>query len=277
MSPEMIINVTEADFEYEVLTYSQNTPVVVDFWAPWCRPCKTLGPLLEQITIESGGAFRLAKLDVDANPNLAMQYGVRTIPTVKAFSQGQVVGEFVGAQPENRVRDFFAKITPPSPFGLAMEKADSLLKSYQWQEAEEIYRDLLEQNPDKISILLGLAKALLPQGKAFEAADILRTFPPSREYNQAQILVPLAEAMVAFKKDQLDENLPLDAAYIHAVRLASRGNLLASLDGLLDILRQDKHYRSNQAHQVALSILELMNNEDPENRRYRNELASILF
>jgi len=277
MSPEMIINVSEANFEYEVITYSQNTPVVVDFWAAWCRPCKTLGPLLEQITMESSGAFRLAKVDDDANPNLAIQYGVRTIPTVKAFSQGQIVNEFVGAQPENRVRDFFAKITPPSPFGLAIEKAESMLKNYQWHEAEEIYRDLIDQNPDQKSILLGLAKALLPQGKAFEAADILRTFPPSREYNQAQILVPLAESLVNFKKDKLDDSTPLNAAYVNAVRLASRGNLLSALDGVLDILRQDKHFKNNTAHLIALSLLELMNNEDPETRKYRNELASILF
>ena len=277
MSPEMIINVTEADFEFEVITYSQNTPVVVDFWAFWCRPCKTLGPLLERITVESNGSFRLAKVDVDANPNLAMQYGVRTIPTVKAFSQGQIVTEFVGAQPENRIREFFSKITPPSPFGLAVEKAESMLKNYQWQEAEKIYRDLLEQNQGQSDLLLGLAKALMPQGKALEAADILRTFPASREYNQAQILIPLADSLVAFKKEKLEANTPLEAAFVNAVRLASRGNLLSAMDGLLDILRQDKNFRKNNARLSALSILELMNNEDPETRKYRNELATILF
>ncbi len=277
MSPELIINVTEADFEYEVLTYSQNTPVVADFWAEWCRPCKTLGPLLERITVESGGAFRLAKVDVDANPNLAMQYGVRTIPTVKAFSQGQIVAEFVGAQPENRVRDFFTRITPPSPFGLAIEKAESLLKNYQWQDAEKIFRDLLDQTTEQNAALLGLAKALLPQGKAFEAVDILRTFPASREYNQAQLLVPLAEAMVDMKKEKLSTDTTLDAAFVNSIRLSSRGNLLAALDGLLDILRQDKHFHKDKGHRIALSILELMNNDDPETRNYRNELASILF
>src|SRR5512136_491822 len=106
MATENIINVSEADFEYEVLKFSQNVPVVVDFWADWCRPCKALSPMLEKIAHEAGGAFRLAKVDVDANPNLAILYNVRSIPMVKAFSNGQVVAEFIGLQPEDRVREF---------------------------------------------------------------------------------------------------------------------------------------------------------------------------
>ncbi len=115
MTPsEFIVDVSESNFEYEVLSYSQNLPVVVDFWAEWCQPCKRLGPLLEQLTEEARGNFRLARVDVDANPNLALRYSVRSIPTVKAFSQGQVVlhlpgcscatGERVPGQPASPKR-----------------------------------------------------------------------------------------------------------------------------------------------------------------------------
>src|SRR5512133_2340444 len=146
MTPSnFIVDVTESDFEYEVLSYSQNVPVVVEFWATWCQPCKTLGPMLERLTEEAGGVFRLARVDVDGNPNLALRYGVRSIPTVKAISQGQVVEEFAGLQPEARVRDFLARLAPPSESALALEKADSLLEAHQWQEAETIYRELDEQ------------------------------------------------------------------------------------------------------------------------------------
>src|SRR5665648_1254144 len=103
MAADIIIDVTEADFEYEVIAYSQNIPVLVDFWATWCRPCKTLSPLLEKLAHEAVGSFRLAKVDVDANPNLALQYGIRTVPTVKAFSTAQVGGEFVGVPKEDRI------------------------------------------------------------------------------------------------------------------------------------------------------------------------------
>src|SRR5512138_2786220 len=126
MSSNFIVDVTEHDFEYEVLSYSQNVPVVVEFWATWCQPCKTLSPMLERLTEEAGGSFRLARVDVDSNPNLALRYGVRSVPTVKAISQGQVVGEFAGLQPEARVRDFLARLAPPSEASLAIEKATSL-------------------------------------------------------------------------------------------------------------------------------------------------------
>ena len=106
MASGYIITVTEADFEYEVVAFSQQLPVVVDFWAEWCVPCKTLGPLLEKLADEAQGSFRLAKVDVDSSPNLALRYGVRSIPNVKAFRDGQVVAEFVGAQPEPRLREF---------------------------------------------------------------------------------------------------------------------------------------------------------------------------
>src|SRR5512138_751486 len=159
MSSNFIVDVTEHDFEYEVLSYSQNVPVVVEFWATWCQPCKTLGPMLERLTEEAEGVFRLARVDVDSSPNLALRYGVRSIPTVKAISQGQVIGEFAGLQPEARIRDFLAKLAPPTESALAKEKADSLLAEHRWAEAEAIYRDLEEHTQNQAPVLLGLVKA----------------------------------------------------------------------------------------------------------------------
>lgn len=274
---DFIVDVTEATFEYEVVTYSQNVPVVVDFWAEWCRPCKTLEPILERLAHEANGSFRLARVNVDESPNLAIHYGVRTIPTIKAFSGGEVVGEFVGAQPELRVREFLSKITPPSPITLALEKADSILAARNWGAAESHYRNILTQNPVNSKALLGLAISLLPQGKSFEALNILQTFPGGRDYARAELLLPLAEALTALHEDRLPAENDLDIAYSNCVRLAGKGNLPAALDGLLDIMRQDKHYRASAARRLILSILELYNGEDKQVRQYRAELASILF
>lgn len=277
MASDNIVDVNETDFEYEVVAYSENTPVVVEFWATWCKPCKTLGPMLENLVREAQGSIRLARVDVDANPNLAIHYGVRNIPTVKAFSQGEVVGEFSGNQPEERVREFLMRITPPSPLALALEKANSLLQDHEWQEAEDLFSELLEQTPQQPESLLGLAIALLGQGYGSEANQILRDFPTSREYTRAQLLRPLAEAFEKSDAGQLPDETDLDAAYANSVRLAGRGNLPAALDGLLDILRQDKHFRHDLARQVFLGLLELLGESDPQSRAYRSELSATLF
>ena len=277
MASDNIIDVNELDFEYEVLAYSQNVPVVVDFWATWCQPCKILGPMLEAMVQEAGGVFRLARVDVDKNPNLALRYSVRSIPTVKAFTSGQVVSEFVGMIPEERLREFLEKITPPSPQQLQLEKAESFLSLGQWSQAETIYRDLMIQRADNPATLLGLSKALLMQNKNDEALDIIRNFPASRLFSTAELLRPYAEDVVGLAKGQLAQETDLDMAYQTAVRLASRGNLPAALDGFLDILRQNKSYRRGRPRLVILSLLELMGEADPQTREYRAELASVLF
>ncbi|WP_299025368.1 tetratricopeptide repeat protein [uncultured Thermanaerothrix sp.] len=279
MSPDYIVDVSEADFEYEVLAYSQNVPVVVDFWAEWCRPCRDLKILLMRLADEAQGRFRLARVNVDENPNLALRYGVRSLPTVKAFVNGQVVAEFVGLIPETRLREFLERLQPPSPTALKLEKAESLLVEGEWAEAEDLFREVLEEDGEDPRALLGLAKALLAQGKGYEGLAILEAFPSSRQYAQAMLLKPYAQALVELRqrREIEDESDELAAAYWNAIRLASRGNLLAALDGLLDILRQDKRYREDQARQVVLSLLEILGEENPLTRQYRNELALILF
>jgi putative thioredoxin len=277
MASDFIVNVSESDFEYEVVAFSQNTPVVVDFWAPWCQPCKQISPVLESLARAGGGNFRLAKVNVDENPNLALRFGVRSIPTVKAFSQGQVVAEFVGLQPEARIREFISRLGPPSEASLALEKAGSLLAEQNWKGAERLLRELEEHDAGNPAIQLGLVKALLGQGQAGEAQFMLRNFAPSKEYSSAEKLAPLADLLGKFIRNELPEESDLDIAFRNSVRLASRGNLEASMDGLLDILRQEKRYRGGLARRLLLSILELYVPEDPTARQYRTEMASVLF
>jgi putative thioredoxin len=277
MGPEYIIDINDTNFEYEVVQYSLNTPVVIDFWAEWCKPCKTLTPLLEMLAHEAGGGFRLARVNVDQCPNLALQFGVRTVPTVKAFSQGEVVGEVVGLQPEPRLREFIAGIIPPSPLTLAIEKANSLLALRQWSEAEELYSGILEQSPENPACLLGLAKIRIIQKLPEEALDILRNFPASRIYANAEALLPLAETLRKFSEGKLQITTDQDQAFTNSLNLVIRGNFAAALDGLLGVLRENKSYRNGLARQIYLSILELMGEEDPDTREYRNELASVLF
>lgn len=274
---ENIISVNEADFEFEVVAYSQNTPVIVDFWADWCRPCKQLSPLLDHLAEEGNGSFRLARVDVDSNPNLALRCKVRSLPTVIAFSGGNVVGDFAGMQPEERIRDFINQVLPPSPANLLVEKGDSLLAVQKLDQAEAAYADALSLEENYPGALLGLMKIALLHGNSLEANRLLHIFPACREYNQAEQLQPLTQAMEDFKKGMLFHENDLDAAFANAIRLVMSGNLYAGLDGLLDILRQEKHYRKDRARLVALALLELLDPQGSETLQYRKELTSILF
>lgn len=272
-----ISEVDESSFEPEVLLRSHEVPVVVDFWAAWCGPCRTLGPLLERLTVEAGGAFRLAKVDVDANPNLAARYGVRGIPAVKGFRGGVVVSEFVGAQPEALVRRFLQNLAP-SAESIALERARSLLSTRHWPEAEQAFRALLREEENSPAAALGLIKSLLMQGRGQEAKGLLDRFPSGTEWVEAEKLRPLAEALALVETSSGSlPDAPLEAAYIRAASLIARGNLPAAMDGLMDILRQDKHYRKDSPRQVLLGLFMLLGDEDPLTRQYRDELASTLF
>jgi putative thioredoxin len=276
MSSEHVIDVSEEDFQQQVLLYSKETPVVVDFWAEWCGPCRMLGPILEKLAHEAQGAFRLAKLNVDENPNLSRQFNVQGIPIVKAFRNGQVVAEFTGALPEPRVREFLEKLAP-SPSSLNINKGNSLLESGDWVEAADVFQEELEGNPDHPAALLGMAKSMLARGLSNEALVILRSFPTSKQYIAAEKLIPLANALVQRSNGEVDlmEGNPLAAAYNHSLRLVEMGNIPASIDGMLGVLREDKHYLN--ARIEILSLLELLGEGNPLTREYRTELASILF
>ncbi len=275
-SSEYIIDVTEADFEYQVVAYSQQLPVVVDFWAEWCMPCKVLSPMLEKLAEEGAGAFRLAKIDVDANPNLAVRFNVRGIPAVKAFRDGQVVAEFTGLQSQEKLAEFIHSLAP-SKADLLIEKAQTMLDLNQPANAEKEFRKALEESPSNPTALLGLIKSLLLQGRASAAEPLLRSFPASKEYRLTENLRPLAEAMIKLSELSFPEDDPLGPAFKNTLRLAGRGNVEAAMDGLLDILRQDKHYRNDEARRVMVGLLDLLSAENPLTRQYRNELASVLF
>ena len=281
MASDFIVDVSEADFDYEVLAYSQQAPVVVDFWAEWCVPCRVLGPILERTAQEANGSFRLARVNVDDNPNLALRFLVRSIPAVKAFKGGKMVAEFFGSQPEPKVREFLRALVP-SQDDLTLEKAFSLLQMQQPKSAEKAFREVLEKTPDNTVAQLGLVKSLLIQGRAIECQGLLRNFPASREYSSAETIRPLTDALVRLEygnltaSDMENEN-NLDAAYRNSMRLFQRGNIPATLDGLLDILRQEKRYREGEVRRVILGIFELLGESHPLIRQYRNELASVLF
>lgn len=274
---EYILDVNEGDFEEAVILRSHELTVVVDFWAPWCGPCRNLSPLLERLAIEAGGSFLLAKVDVDENPNLAVRYGVQGIPAVKAFQDGEVISEFTGARPEPLVRKFLDQILPGEE-DEALEEARSMLATRHWAEAEAAFREALDVQPESAAGALGLVKALLMQGKGSDSVELLDHFPAGTEWAEAERLRPLAALLADVEEGTIaSEDDPLAAELLQSARLITRGNLPASMDGLLDILRQNKRYRDGLPKAILLGLFALLGDEDPLTREYRDELASILF
>jgi putative thioredoxin len=158
-----------------------------------------------------------------------------------------------------------------------LEKGNSLLFMHQPSQAETTFRAVLKELPDNTIAQLGLAKSLLLQGESQESYQILKRFPASREYNASQSLLPLAIALSDLDAERLKEEDPLDPAYNRAIRLIKRGNIEAAMDGLLDILRENKHYADGQARLILVALFELLGEDNPLTRQYRAELASVLF
>lgn len=274
---EYILDVDEATFESIVILRSHEIPVVVDFWAPWCEPCRILGPLLERLAIEAGGSFLLAKVNVDENPSLSVRYGVQGIPAVKAFKLGQVATEFVGAQPEPVVRSFISNLVP-SEAKIAVENARSLLVTHHWEQAETSFREITEIDETNAPAALGLLESLLMQGKGEEALRVIEGFPPGNEWATAEQHKPLAVLLAEVEENgPRDMDDPLAAELYQAARLIGLGNLPATMDGMLDILREQKNFRDGLPKKVLLALFAILGDQDTLTQQYRDELASVLF
>jgi putative thioredoxin len=273
-----IIDVNEATFEAEVIGRSRRTPVVVDFWAPWCGPCRMLGPTLEKLAKEANGAWTLAKVNTDENQGLAMRFGIQGIPAVKAFRDGKVAAEFVGALPEPQVRQFITKLgAAPAAGSQEADEAGQLLRERRWAEAEAaLRRPRIGGNP--VAVALGLTKALLAQGKAREAEPVLDGIKDGPEFAAAEKLRPLARYLIASGsvEDVAGADTPA-AHFFRAARVLKEGSVIAALEEMLAVLRKDKRYRDGEARLVSLGLLELLDDADPQKREYLNKLASVLF
>jgi putative thioredoxin len=281
---QWIFDASDQDFEQNVVERSREVPVVVDFWATWCGPCKALGPVLEKLAIEYNGAFVLAKVDVDRSPQVAAALGIRSVPAVLGLRHGKIVAEFVGAVPEETVRSFLTKVLPSEAEVLARE-GENQYAAGRTDEAESAFRRALELDARCDGALLGMARILADRAKDEEALAMLEHVLPGSP--QRQDADHLAASIRVGRSGPVDEREfrarvqanPDDLAARMALAqvLAAAGDYEGALAQYIEVVRRDRTYDDEAARKAMLDVFELLGPGDVTAERYRNELAKVLF
>jgi putative thioredoxin len=287
-----VADVTTANFMAEVVDGSFEQPVIVDFWAPWCGPCKQLGPILEKVVRGAGGAVRMVKLNIDENPEIAQQMRIQSIPAVYAFKDGRPVDGFVGALPESQVRQFVERLggaaVGPSPVEQAMTMAKEAAQGGDHASAMGIYSQILQRESDNPEALAGLARALIARGELGEARELLdgvtKEIAKHAEIAAARSALELAvegqKAMgsVGQLRARLDANADdHEARFELATALFGADERESAIDELLTLFRRDRAWDEQAARRQLVKFFEVMGPTDPLTLSGRRRLSSLMF
>ena len=290
---DVIKDSSTATFAQDVIEASQEIPVIVDFWAPWCGPCKQLGPILEKVVGEAGGAVRLVKIDIDQNQQIAQQLRIQSIPAVFAFYQGRPVDGFQGAVPESEIRAFVKRLTDTagtatqSPVDAALEQANAMVEAGDFDQAGAIFQQIIEHAPDDLAAKAGLARCYLETGDNAQArefidglsdeergdkalAAIVSTLDLADKAADAGDLGPLRAAVEANPKDP-------EARHNLALALYAADEREAAIDELLTIVQTNRAWNDDAARRQLLEFFEAMGPTDPLTVGGRRKLSSLLF
>lgn len=283
MSNPHVYDVNEAEFQARVMERSLEIPVLVDFWAPWCEPCKVLGPVLEKLAAEYAGRFELVKVNVDEAQQLAMMLRVRSVPTVYLFKDGQPVDAFQGAQPESDIRALLDQHIPAAELS-PMASALACLDGGDQEGAAALFQEILREEPDNAEVLMHMARIALSMGErdaALQYANLISDKDPL--YDVAQRF----KQTLSFADDAGDEAAlrarteanPKDAEawYKLGATLAVAGRFNDAAAAFIKVVSVDRGFREDAGREAAISLFDMMDVKDPAVRRLRRRLAMYVL
>jgi putative thioredoxin len=261
-----VIEVNDQNFASAVLEESQRRPVVVDFWAGWCQPCRLIGPVLERLAAESNGDFLLAKLDVDANPQASAAFRIQSIPAVKAFRDGRLVNEFIGAIPEQSIRQWLKTVVPTEADHLVQQGLEAEEEG-RTGEAERFYRKALESEPNHVEATLGRGRLATMRGELDEARRLVEPLRPDPEAERLLAAIEVSE----WSEPSSDSQGPIQRGQ----RAAAEGRYREALDTLLQEVQSGEN--PDAAREAMIKLFAVLGDEDLLTAEYRRRLAAALF
>lgn len=288
--PDLVKDTTMATFRQDVIAESMKQPVLVDFWAPWCGPCKQLTPVIEKAVKAAGGKVKLVKMNIDEHPQIAGQLGVQSIPAVFAFSKGQPVDGFMGALPEREIAGFIERLVGPagpSPAEALLTEANALAEEGDAAGAAELYGAVLAQDPENMAALAALSRLHLDLGD-IEGAKRFLAMTPEAKQGEAAIVAVRAAIQLAEQAASLGDAGDLEARvaadpedhqarFDLAIALNARGERDQAVEHLVEIVRRDRTWNEDGGRKQLLQFFEAWGVMDPATVAGRRRLSTLLF